>query len=174
MPKKKRVEFPEDLYYLNKEVWLREVETDRYALGITDYLQNELGDVVGIVTSPPETIIQENEEMLFLESIQTDYSIRAPTSLIIKRVNDEVTRNPELINEDPYENWIIEVSFIGADVKDLVVELEDLLDEVYELTGYQDDMFEEDDFDGAPLFDNNGKTGFDDYESDYGIYEDEW
>ena len=159
MSRKLSIDFPEDLYYLSKDIWINEVDIDTYALGITDFLQKQLGDLVGIVTPQPETMVQEQEEMLFVEGIKTDKEILAPAPLMVKKVNEGITRNPELINENPYDNWIIEIKFIGVDPRDLIMSLEDVLDEVYEEVGFveeepemEEDIFGQDNeesFDGG-------------------------
>ena len=102
-------EVPEDCRYLESHEWARP-ENGTVRVGISDFAQDELGDVV-FVELPDEGDRFEREEAFgVVESIKAVSDIYAPVAGTVVGVNDALVEEPELVNEDPYgEGWMIEV-----------------------------------------------------------------
>lgn len=98
----------EGLYYTNSHEWVK-VEDGFAYIGITDYAQHSLGEIVFVELPEEEDQISAGDEFSAIESVKAASDIVSPVTGIIVMVNDELEGNPELINEDPYENWIIKV-----------------------------------------------------------------
>lgn len=109
-----------ELKYAKSHEWVK-VEGDIATIGITDYAQHSLGSIVYVEGGEVGDTVEQFGEFGAVESVKAASDIMAPVSGEILEVNEEVIDNPELINEDPYANWIIKVK-----VNDLA-ELDELL-----------------------------------------------
>lgn len=96
------------LYYTNTHEWVK-VEDGFAYIGITDYAQESLGEIVFVELPEEETSIEVGEEFSAIESVKAASDVLSPVTGTIVVVNDELEDSPELINEDPYENWIVKV-----------------------------------------------------------------
>jgi glycine cleavage system H protein len=121
-------EVPEDRRYLETHEWVH-IEDGTAGVGITDFAQDELGDVVFV--EYPEVGEQLDQEGQFgvIESIKAVSDLYAPISGEVTAVNDDIETAPELVNEDPYgEGWMLEIE----------PENEDELDELLTSEEYRD------------------------------------
>ena len=102
-------ELPDDRRYLETHEWaLRDGDTVR--LGITDFAQDELGDIVFVELPAVGETIESGAELGVIESIKAVSDLYAPMSGEVVAVNDDLTDAPELVNEDPFgEGWMLEV-----------------------------------------------------------------
>ena len=98
----------EGLYYTNNHEWVK-VEDGFAYVGITDYAQESLGEIVFVELPDEETTIEAGEELGAIESVKAASDISCPVTGTIVVVNDELEDSPELLNEDPYENWIVKI-----------------------------------------------------------------
>ncbi len=98
----------EGLYYTNTHEWVK-VEDGFAYIGITDYAQESLGEIVFVELPEEESTISSGEEFSAIESVKAASDIVSPITGTIVVVNDELEDSPELINEDPYENWICKI-----------------------------------------------------------------
>jgi glycine cleavage system H protein len=98
----------EGLYYANSHEWVK-VKDGFAFIGITDYAQESLGEVVFIELPEEDDQVEAGVEFSALESVKAASDIVSPVTGTIVLVNEELEDSPELINEDPYENWIIKV-----------------------------------------------------------------
>ncbi|MDA8170551.1 MAG: glycine cleavage system protein GcvH [Nitrospiraceae bacterium] len=113
---------PDNLKYHKEHTWVR-VSGSKATIGITDYAQEALGDIVYIDLPEPDTTVEANQEISEIESTKATSPVIAPVSGTVLEVNEELADNPEIINEDPYEKgWIAVLEL--SDSK----ELEELLD----------------------------------------------
>jgi glycine cleavage system H protein len=96
------------LYYTNTHEWVK-VEDGFAYIGITDYAQESLGEIVFVELPEEETAVEAGEEFSAIESVKAASDVLSPVTGTIVVVNDELEDSPELINEDPYENWIVKV-----------------------------------------------------------------
>jgi glycine cleavage system H protein len=112
---------PEDLRYHKEHTWAK-VSGKKATIGITDYAQNALGDIVYIDLPEVDAAIEINSEIGEIESTKTTSSIISPLSGRVIEVNEELTETPETINEDPYgKGWIAIVEIDdAAEVNDLM------------------------------------------------------
>jgi len=114
--------FPDDIQYHKEHTWVR-IEGKRAVIGITDYAQDSLGDVVYIDLPEVDTEIAANSEISEIESTKATSSVIAPVSGTVVEVNEELEETPEVINEDPYgKGWILAVEMSDPS------EVDDLLD----------------------------------------------
>jgi glycine cleavage system H protein len=107
--------FPDNLKYTKDHEWVR-VEGNQAYIGITDFAQKELGDIVYIdVTTLNETV---DKEIVFgtVEAVKTVSDLFMPITGKILEVNPKIDANPELVNNDPYgDGWMIKCSIDKAD-----------------------------------------------------------
>jgi glycine cleavage system H protein len=113
---------PEDLKYHKEHTWAR-VSGKKATIGITDYAQSALGDIVYIDLPEVDANIEINSEIGEIESTKATSSIISPLNGRVIEVNEDLTETPETINEDPYgKGWIAIVEI------DDVAEVNDLMD----------------------------------------------
>ena len=118
-----------DLRYTSDHMWLRLDDDGVATVGVTDYAQAELGDVIAVEAPEIEHDIVINEEIGMLEADDGNFELKAPTSGNVVEVNEAVLEKPELINESPFDDgWIFRMSVDDEEA------LEDLMDE----EGYAD------------------------------------
>lgn len=97
---------PEDLKYHREHTWVK-ISGKKATIGITDYAQKALGDIVYIDLPETDTSIQANAEFAEVESTKTTSTLISPLSGNILSVNDDLSESPETINEEPYgKGWI--------------------------------------------------------------------
>ncbi|MCE5194750.1 MAG: glycine cleavage system protein GcvH [Nitrospiraceae bacterium] len=113
---------PEDLKYHKEHTWVK-VSGKKATIGITDYAQDALGDIVYIDLPETDTTIDINTELAEIESTKATSSVISPVSGNIVAVNDDLSESPEIMNEEPYgKGWIAVIEMEDES------ELEDLLD----------------------------------------------
>ncbi|MFO8236371.1 MAG: glycine cleavage system protein GcvH [Bacteroidales bacterium] len=112
---------PENLKYTKDHEWVK-VDGDEALIGITDYAQNELGDIVFIEIETEGETLDKEEVFGTVEAVKTVSDIYMPVSGEVIEVNPKLEDSPEIINKDPYgEGWLIKVKFNNQS------ELDDLL-----------------------------------------------
>ncbi len=99
----------EGLYYSESHEYVR-VEGDFGFIGITDYAQNALGNVVYVDMPEVDDEVEAGEEFGAVESVKAASDLMSPVSGTVVEVNEALEDQPELINQDAFENWIIKVS----------------------------------------------------------------
>ena len=98
----------EGLYYSESHEYVR-VEGDFGFIGITDYAQNALGNVVYVDMPDVDDEVEVGEEFGAVESVKAASDLYSPVSGTVVEVNEALDDQPELINQDAFENWIIKV-----------------------------------------------------------------
>jgi len=100
---------PQDLYYTNDHEWVR-VDGSEGAVGITDYAQGELGDIVFLDLPEVGANVKQNSVLGTIEAVKAAVDLYAPVSGEIVAVNGLLDQQPELINQMPYEDgWIVKI-----------------------------------------------------------------
>ncbi|MEC5424975.1 glycine cleavage system protein GcvH [Virgibacillus sp. C22-A2] len=100
---------PKDLLYSEEHEWVKK-EGDKVRIGITDFAQSELGDIVFVELPEVGDEMEADEPFGSVESVKTVSELYAPISGKIVEVNEELEDNPEFVNESPYENaWMVVV-----------------------------------------------------------------
>lgn len=124
---------PEDLKYHKEHTWVK-VSGKKATMGITDYAQEALGDIVYIDLPEVESGTEANSELSEIESTKATSPVISPVTGTVMEVNEELSESPEIINEDPYgKGWIA------------VLELSDVseLDELMDSSEYEKYLEEE-------------------------------
>ena len=98
----------EGLYYSESHEYVR-VEGDFGFIGITDFAQNALGNVVYVDMPEVDDEVEAGEEFGAVESVKAASDLMSPVSGTVVEVNEALEDEPELVNKDAYENWIIKV-----------------------------------------------------------------
>ena len=113
--------YPEDLKYHKEHTWVR-VSGKKATIGITDYAQDALGDIVYIDLPETDTTIEANSELAGIESTKATSSVISPVSGAVTEVNDDLSESPEIINEEPYgKGWIAVIEMDdNSEVDDLM------------------------------------------------------
>jgi len=102
--------FPEELKYTQDHEWVR-IEGDTAYVGITEFAQRELGDIVYIDIEADAEEIAINEVFGSVEAVKTVSDLFMPLSGTVVEINPKLDRNPELVNEDPYgEGWMVKIT----------------------------------------------------------------
>lgn len=109
---------PQDLYYLESHEW---IDPDTGRVGISDFAQDELGDVVFVELPAVGDDLQQEDELGVVESIKAVSDIYAPVSGEVTAVNDALKDQPELVNDDPFgDGWLVELDFDESDLDELL------------------------------------------------------
>ena len=110
--------FPAELKYTKDHEWLK-MEGDIAVVGITDFAQDALGDVVFINLPEVGDTVTAGESFGDVESVKAVSDVNSPVTGVVVEINEELIDSPELLNEDPYGAWIIKVENI-TDEEDLL------------------------------------------------------
>lgn len=102
------LKLPADLYYTDDHEWARK-DGDTIKIGISDYAQDQLGDIVFVELPEVGDSFAKGDEFGTLESVKAVSEIYLPISGEVVAVNSALEDAPELVNEDPYESWIVEI-----------------------------------------------------------------
>jgi len=115
MVKVKDAEVPEGLYFSKDYEWVKQ-EGDKARVGITDYAQKQLREIVYVELPSEGDTIAQNEPYGTVESVKAVSDLIAPISGTIEQVNTSVQSNPELLNEDPYnKGWLLVINPTNKD-----------------------------------------------------------
>ena len=115
MVKVEDYEVPEDLYYHEEYLWAK-VEGDKVKIGMSDFAQKQLNDIVYVELPGVGDSITQNEPFGTLESVKAVSDLIAPISGTIEAVNEELEAKPDLVNEDPFgEGWLLIVAPTNLD-----------------------------------------------------------
>jgi glycine cleavage system H protein len=108
------MEIPNDLNYTIEHEWVR-MKNNRATIGITDFAQGQLGDVVFVELPAEGTELTKESAFGVVESVKTVSDIYAPVTGKVVKVNKDLESQPELVNSDPYgQGWMIEVEFLNS------------------------------------------------------------
>ncbi len=106
---------PESLYYTKQHEWVR-VDGDTAIIGITDYAQEQLGDITYVELPSPGTSVSQSGELAVIESVKAASDVYAPVGGTVEAVNDALEDVPEKVNTEPYgEGWICSLSGIDTE-----------------------------------------------------------
>jgi len=119
------MEFPEDLKYTKEHEWVL-IEGGTATVGITDYAQDQLGDIVFVELPAVGDKVSKEDAFGVVESVKAVSDIYAPLSGKVIEVNDDLPDDPEMLNEDPYgDGWIIKIELTDPEeVEDLMTSAE--------------------------------------------------
>ena len=124
---------PEDLLYSREHIWVR-VEGDLATIGITDYAQERLGEIISLDLPESDSYVERDEPFGSIESTKAVVELISPVSGAVISVNEDITDDIGVINSDPHDTgWMVIVEIDDPE------ELDDLLD----MRGYQDFVIQE-------------------------------
>ena len=103
----------EGLYYAESHEYVK-IEGEYGYVGITDYAQHELGNVVYVDMPEVDDEVEAGSDFGAVESVKAASDLISPVSGTVVEINEALNDNPELVNSDPYENWIIKVQLSDA------------------------------------------------------------
>ncbi len=127
---KDKMNFPSELKYTKDHEWIR-VEGDEAVIGITDFAQRELGDIVFVDINTVGEDVPANEVFGTIEAVKTVSDLFMPTAATVLAVNDAIDASPELVNSDPYgEGWIIRVKLADPADADGLLSAEEYKSEI--------------------------------------------
>lgn len=113
---------PDDLYYSREHEWLR-IQRDRCRIGITDYAQKSLHEVVFVELPEVGRKVSQMEPMATMESVKSVSEVYSPVSGQVVQRNERLVKEPELVNKEPYgEGWIVVIqpTNLESDLKTLM------------------------------------------------------
>lgn len=113
----------EGLRYSKEHEWIK-VEGNRAIIGITDYAQDSLGDIVFVDLPEVGRNVQAGDAIAVVESVKAASDVYSPVSGTVVEVNTALEASPELINQDPYENWIFVVELSNTGELDALMDAE--------------------------------------------------
>ncbi len=113
---------PENLRYTKEHEWISELSSTKFRVGITDYAQSALGDIVYIQLPKSGTEVKANSVCGEVESTKSVSEIYAPISGKVVAVNNNLDSNPETINSDPYgEGWMVEIEISATKLEETLL-----------------------------------------------------
>ncbi len=114
-------EIPGDLRYTREDEWIR-VEGDRATIGVTDYAQQQLGDIVFVELPAVGTTVERGEPFGVIESVKAVSDLYAPVSGEVVEANPDLANHPEHVNEDCYgDGWMMTIQISdAADLETLI------------------------------------------------------
>ena len=108
------MEIPNDLLYTIEHEWVR-LKDNRATVGITDFAQGQLGDIVFVELPSEGTELMRENPFGVVESVKTVSDVYAPVSGKVVAINKDLESQPELINNDPYgKGWMVEIEFSNS------------------------------------------------------------
>jgi glycine cleavage system H protein len=125
--------FPEDLLYSREHIWVR-IDGDMASLGITDYAQESLGEILSVEFPEIDTYVERDETFGSVESIKAVIDLISPVSGTVVSINEDINDDIGIINSDPHDvGWLV------------IIEMDDLeqLDDLLDAKGYQDFIMQE-------------------------------
>jgi glycine cleavage system H protein len=119
-------EIPADLNYTTEHEWVQRTGDDTLRVGITDYAQSALGDVVFVQLPEVGAEVSVGESFGEVESTKSVSDLYAPVTAKVVAVNGDLEGNPQLVNSDPYgEGWLVDLQIDAASVEDALAGLLD-------------------------------------------------
>ncbi|PSQ91567.1 MAG: glycine cleavage system protein H [Bacteroidetes bacterium SW_4_67_19] len=113
---------PADLRYTENHEWIRDEGDGTATVGITDFAQSELGDIVFVEFEPPGTELEAEDVFGTVEAVKTVSELFLPAGGTLTEVNDALEDQPELVNDDPYgDGWMAKVELnVPSELDDLL------------------------------------------------------
>lgn len=116
---------PEELKYHKEHTWVK-LSGNKATVGITNYAQESLGDIVYVELPEPDSTVEANTGLAEIESTKATATVICPVSGTVTAVNEELSDSPEVINEDPYEKgWIAVIELENESEADDLMESSD-------------------------------------------------
>ncbi|MCB9060657.1 MAG: glycine cleavage system protein GcvH [Halobacteriovoraceae bacterium] len=124
---------PGQLLYTNEHEWAH-IDGDIATIGITDFAQSSLGDIVFVELPDVGRVVDQNETFGVVESIKSVSDLYSPLSGEIIEVNNDIESSPEQCNQNPYDSWIIKIKLSNEDEVQSLLSSSDYIDLCNELS----------------------------------------
>lgn len=116
------MQIPKDLKYSNDHEWVA-IEGDIATVGITDYAQGELGDLVFVELPDVGSFVSQGESFGTVEAVKAVSDLFAPISGEVTEINEMLSDDPEIVNKDPYrDGWMIKIKMSSMDELDALLD----------------------------------------------------
>lgn len=117
---------PDDLKYTKEHEWIRDNGDGTVTIGITDFAQGELGDIVFVELEPEGSEFDQDEVLGTVEAVKTVSELFSPVSGEVTEINEDLEDDPELVNNDPYgDGWMVKMKLSDASELDSLLSPED-------------------------------------------------
>jgi glycine cleavage system H protein len=113
--------YPDDLKYTNEHEWVR-LEGDTATVGITDFAQKQLGDVVFVELPATGTQVTQGQVFGTIESVKAVSELFAPLAGEVIEVNSDLTNHPDAVNAKPHETWMIKIKLSNPSETDALLD----------------------------------------------------
>ncbi len=117
------IRFPTDLKYTKSHEWAK-IDGNKARIGITDYAQLKLNDIVYVELPEVGDELNKGETFGVVESVKAASDVYAPLSGKVIAINENVVNSPELLNEDPYANWLVEIELTNPSEEEELLDVE--------------------------------------------------
>lgn len=118
--------FPEELKYTKEHEWIRDNNDGTATVGVTDFAQSELGDIVFVELEPEGSEFDQDEVFGTVEAVKTVSELFSPVSGEIVEINSELEEDPELVNTDPYgQGWMVKIKLSNPSELDTLLTQEE-------------------------------------------------
>ncbi len=179
-------EVRQDYLYYDNHIWIDRISDNELLIGISDYAQQMLKDITSIMPPSNGQRFVSGSELLSVESISREFSLKSPVSCVIQEINQTVVSSPEILNSKPFDNWIVRVEVLDLGDMDSLIDGEDMADNILDEVGLEsrskdtpeDDFKEEFDYESEFSIDSGEKYEF--YEDEHSStneedeFEDQW
>ena len=118
---------PENLKYTKEHEWAL-IDGDTVTIGITDFAQQALGDIVFVELPEVGTVLNANDSFGVIESIKSVSDLYAPVSGEVLEKNSDLEANPENINSNPYESWLLKIKITNKSDCDALLNTNDYIE----------------------------------------------
>lgn len=120
------MKFPEDLKYTKEHEWVRDNGDGTATIGITDFAQGELGDIVFVELEPEGSEFDQDEVFGTVEAVKTVSELFCPVAGEIAEINEELEDEPELVNTDPYgKGWMVKIKVSDSSELDSLLSVDE-------------------------------------------------
>ncbi len=106
------MKFPKELLYSESHEWVQKLESGNARLGLTDFAQHELGDLVFVNLPQVGDALDIGDSFCDVESVKAVSDVYSPLTGTVAAINEDLMNEPQLINESPYDAWLVEVESI--------------------------------------------------------------
>ena len=166
-------EVRQDFLYYDNYIWINRISDNELFIGISDYAQQMLKDITSILPPSNGQRFVSGSELLSVESISREFSLKSPVSCVIQEVNHNVVSSPDILNSKPFDNWIVRVEVLDLGDMDSLIDGEDMADNILDEVGLEsrgkdapNDDFK-DDFDYESEFSIDSGENYEFYEDEY-------
>ncbi len=117
---------PNDLKYTKEHEWVRDNGDGTVTVGITDFAQGELGDIVFVELEPEGSEFDQDEVLGTVEAVKTVSELFSPVSGEVTEINEDLEDDPELVNNDPYgDGWMVKIKLSDSSELEALLSAED-------------------------------------------------